>query len=68
MKLVIVLILAIIFVGPTLAKNFSKQQAPAKRRGIFYRLGRRYGVTKVLLGALVLFVIVPTALWGLLAH
>jgi hypothetical protein len=62
-KLFIVLILAIIFVGPTLAKSLSKQDTPTKRRGVLYRLGRRFGLTKVLLGVVVIVVILPTVLW-----
>ena len=63
MKLFIVLILAIIFMGPTLAKTFSKQPATQKKRGLFYRLGRRLGFGKLALLIVVLFAVVPTALW-----
>jgi len=62
-KLFIVLILAIIFMGPTLAKTFSKQPEPQKKRGLFYRLGRRLGFGKLALLIVVLFAVVPTALW-----
>jgi hypothetical protein len=62
-KLVIVLILAIIFMGPTLAKTFSKQPEPQKKRGIFYRMGRRLGFGKLALLVVLLFAVVPTALW-----
>jgi hypothetical protein len=67
-KLFIVLILAIIFVGPTLAKSLSKQETPTKRRGLLYRLSRRYGLMKVLVGVIVIVVIVPTALWASLSR
>ena len=63
MKLVIVLILAIIFIGPTLAKTFSKQPEPAKKRGLFYRMGRRFGFGKLLLLVVLIVAIVPTVVW-----
>jgi len=62
-KLVILLVLAIIFVGPTLAKTFSKEPEPQKKRGLFYRLGRRLGFGKLALLIVLLFAVVPTALW-----
>jgi hypothetical protein len=62
-KLLIVLVLAIILVGPTLAKTFSKQPEPVQKRGLFYRLGRRVGFGKLLVGIVVVLVLLPTLLY-----
>jgi len=67
-KLVIVLILAIIFVGPTLAKMFSDEPETAKKRGLFYRMGRRLGFGKLLLLVVLLIAIVPTVVWFAVAR
>lgn len=63
MKLFIVLVLAVILIGPTLAKTFSKQPEPAQKRGLFYRLGRRVGFGKLLVGIVVVLVVLPTVLY-----
>ena len=63
MKLFIVLVLAVILVGPTVAKMFDKQAEPERKRGLFYRLGRRVGFARLLLGIVVVFVVLPTVLW-----
>jgi ABC-type phosphate transport system permease subunit len=62
-KLFIVLILAIILVVPTVAKMFAKEEAPARRRSLLYRLGRRFGLVKVLAGLVLVIVILPTVAW-----
>jgi hypothetical protein len=67
-KLFIVLVLAIILVGPTLAKTFSKQPEPVQKRGLFYRLGRRFGFGKLLVALLVLLVGLPTVLYVVLGR
>lgn len=63
MKLVVVLVLAVIFVGPTVAKMFSKQEAPTRRGGLLYRMIRRYGLIRVGLAIVFVVVILPTVLW-----
>jgi hypothetical protein len=68
MKLFIVLVLAIILVGPTLAKTFSKQPEPVQKRGVFYRVGRRVGFGKLLVGIVVVLVVLPTALYVMLGR
>ena len=68
MKLFIVLVLAIILVGPTLAKTFSKQPETVQKRGFFYRLGRRVGFGKLALGILVVLVVLPTVLYVMLGR
>jgi hypothetical protein len=67
-KLFIVLVLAIILVGPTLAKTFSKQPEPVQKRGVFYRMGRRVGFGKLLVGIVVVLVLLPTALYVMLGR
>lgn len=68
MKVFIVLVLAIILVGPTLAKMFSKEPEPVQKRGLFYRLGRRVGFGRLLVGIVLVLVVLPTVLFVMLGR
>ena len=68
MKLFFVLVIVVIFAGPTFAKTFSKQPQRAKKRGLFYRAVRRFGFAKVTVASLVVVVVVPTVIYVTLGH
>lgn len=64
-KLILVLVVLVIFVGPTVAKLFTPQAEP-KQGGILYRSVRRFGPIKILFMVLLVVVLFPTAAWLLL--
>jgi hypothetical protein len=65
-KLIVVLLVLVIFAGPTVAKRFSPQPEPPARRGVVFRTVRRFGLIRVLLVAALVVVLAPTAFWLLI--
>lgn len=60
MKLFFVLLVLVIFAGPTVAKRFTPQPEPTKG-GLVYRTVRRFGLGRVVLAAALVIVLIPSA-------
>jgi hypothetical protein len=58
-KLFFVLVVLVIFAGPTVAKRFTTQPEPTKR-GVVYRTIRRFGLVRVVLATALVVVLFPT--------